>query len=214
MQSDERRAGMLFAASCCLLTGVALASDPIDPPPTWGVDDGYSVSLGYDFDSADTLVDPSMSVGFPGWSGASLNISGDYTWQSELDTYTGIVMLGLNGGQFEFTIGNFARPSPWYKEVFIQGIVKGPLGNLHVEADADIVNPTNTVIDLGDGWRLRTITFDLVPQPANETLTWTWPQGEGAFLAAVFVHTHCVPQPAALAPFMILALAGSRRRRQ
>ncbi len=217
--------GVCIVPSIVLIAGLATMShaQPVDPPPTWGIDDGVSTSLTFLFNGDVHPPVPELSVGFPGWTGGQMVLTGNTSWIAALNGRSGVIGFGpgANGlGTLELTIGNLRNPS-LFKEVFLQydRLVTGGTGVGHTQGtdpNSQISNIQTAIVQLANGWERVTQTFVITPQPSFEFFRFAItsdPTGGGVGIDNIYVHTHCIPTPSAGLVLALGTLVGMRRRR-
>ena len=214
------------AALACILLITTRAHAQVNAPAWWGVIDNDTVSLSFLFPQNDWPPVPDFSR-TPAWyAGTTWTLSGPKTpqWAIQLQGHEGVwgITDGFAGeGDIAVRLDNQFRPN-WIKHVWYQFDVYGPCCWESAAGDvATIFNDQYTAVDLSFGWKRVTGSFDVIPQPDWEKLTWTFTV-EAAGKAAIdnfHVGARCelVPEPAAivtLASSLLALVALARRRRQ
>lgn len=225
MSIRNRLLGVFVVPSIVAVAGLASVShaQPVNPPPTWGIDDGFSTSLAYEFNSDARPPVPDLSIGFPGWTGGSLVISGNTTWLPSLNGRFGVYGFapGVVGqGSLLLTVHN-RRDELRFKQVFVQHdrlitVDTDVVYSQGTDVNSQIVNLQTRIVQLANGWERVTQTFDIIPQPDAESFRFdifSIATGGGVGIDNIYVHTHCIPTPSAGLALGIGALAGLRRRR-
>ncbi len=212
----------LLAIALGLLMAASAAQAQSNTPDWWASIDNDTVSLAYLF-SIDTWPPQADLQIAPGWfDGATWSVEGSkpLLWVPTFLGHNGVV--GFFDGQpgeakLHLLIGNDPRRD-WTKHVWYQfdlyQVKAETTLTQAAESPASVADSTQTIVDLEYGWKRVTGSFDLVPQPAWEELTWTVAfecTGYAAF-DNVCVGTHCtaapnVPEPTTMAT-LLLAFAG------
>lgn len=204
--------------------GTALAQ--VDPPPTWGQDDGVSLSLSYLFTEPTLPPVEDTSVAWDGWGGTAWSKSMLVTHMDTLTDHAGVWGLEANNtterldGILSVIIKNgILKPE---KQVWYQfDLYVGPNSEFNLfgstETGYTIGDDTSSSQDLGQGWERVTGTFTIKPQPPWERLDFeftTWPGGGPVAIDNFHFHSHCVPTPtgAGLLAFSGITAAIRRRR--
>lgn len=203
--------GILF---CVLLSSVSLALpspnvwwDRDDPGATyaeWGFDNGDNPAAPENYDGPDGADPPQATITITGNSHGSMGwyetdfLGRDGVWHAELT-------------EISLEIPNYPLPNE-FKEIWIEVGFRGTL------IDYSVDDPTTGVTFLGqsvdflpDGWQILNIGWQIVPNPASETIYIAF-QDNGADLDYVTVDTICVPEPASFVLLVLGALALRRRR--
>ncbi len=217
-----RHSKLAIAAALCAC-GTALAQ--VDPPPSWGQDDGMSLSLSYTFPTDAFQPVPDFSVAWDGWEGVVWS-EGTVNWMPSLTDHTGVWGLPENDtgqsvfGRLSVNIKNgILRPEKqiWYQLDFYVG--PDSSFDLFVStADGFTIGPdTKTSVDLGQGWERITGSFSIFPQPPWEQFDFefnTSPGGGPVAFDNFHFHSHCVPTPAGAGLLALAGIAATIRRRR
>lgn len=239
----KSRAGTLQVAlsvlSMASLAGIARAQ--VGPPSWYGVDDGNSVTLMWDFDGTHNFNTPQVEVPGPSSPNSSLN-GGWYTpftgfglagnTRDTTGTYGGRLgtdVLGTrdtaSGGNLNLTahISNLANPSNvkffWYQFDYFTTGPQGNINDIDPAGQGQIIYDLRQADPLANGWTRYTVAGRIIPQPAFETLRISIdPQGNvtnpgSAAIDNLYFTTHCVPEPCSLAALSLGALALLRRKK-
>lgn len=185
-----------------------------NPPPWWGVDDGNTTSQCWTFDNPNDPFAPDFVMN--PWGSPIVGGSGSIQVEGSALDRVGVVVL-RSGGQISFDIANDPRPD-WIKQCWMQ-FTWALDGSATVNIDGAGSAMENVVqVDdpiPGTPWTTTTITFDLVPQPPFEIITFTAGENSVFFLDDFYFGTHCVvPEPATMAALGLGGLALIRRRRK
>jgi hypothetical protein len=199
-------------------------AQPVDPPPTWGVDDGVSTSLTFLFNGDVHPPVPEFSVGYAGWTGGQMVLTGNTSWNAALNGRSGVIGFGpgANGaGTLTLTVGNFQSLS-LISQVFLQfdrRVTSGTsVENTQATDAGSVISDLQVVlVPLANGWERVTQTFLISSQPGSQTFQFAITSdtsGNGVGLDNIYVHTHSIiPTPAAGVVLGLGALVGMRRRR-
>ncbi|MFO0834579.1 MAG: PEP-CTERM sorting domain-containing protein [Phycisphaerales bacterium] len=217
-----RYCNLAVAATLCAC-GTALAQ--VDPPPTWGQDDGASLSLSYTFPTDAFQPVPDLSVAWDGWEGVVWS-EGTVKWMPSLTDHNGVWGLPENdtgervlGRLYAFIWNGILRPEKqvWYQfDVYV-----GPKSTYDLDVSTaygfTIGPDTKKSEPLDNGWERITGSFSIFPQPPWEQfyLEFSTDPGGGPVAFDNFhIHTHCVPTPTTVALFSLAGLGAALRRRR
>ncbi|HZN40618.1 MAG TPA: hypothetical protein VFD82_17575 [Planctomycetota bacterium] len=189
-----------------LLSGAAaLAQTPVNPPPWWAVPDAVTLSAYWDF-SGGPSSPPTFVVASPAWysplvTGATF--SSNIVAIPVLGTHTGCVGLpgtgALQTGSFTMKVDNDPHLD-WVKLFWIQfDAFEGSSGDIASEIDQDLANYGRAIVEvesepIGGGWERVTISAELIPQPDDEDIDWTFTNNALSDIAIdnLFVSSKCV----------------------
>ncbi|MBL8760094.1 MAG: PEP-CTERM sorting domain-containing protein [Phycisphaerae bacterium] len=216
----QRLAIVVMLAAC----GSALAQ--VDPPPTWGQNDGVSLSVGYAFPTDAFPPTPDFSVSWSGWGGDQWEKSDTIAYMPTLSTHVGAWGLTENNtsknitGVLSVRLANgilLPEKGVWYQFDVFWGNDSNYWMTPTTERGFQIENEwIDAPWDLGWGWWRITGTFTIKPQPPWEQFDFNFVTAPGGGPVAIdnfYVHTHCVPTPTTVALFSLAALGIARRRR-
>lgn len=212
--------GRLMAAPFVVALAATASAQPIDPPPWWGVNDGFTTTQCWTFDTPDFPPKPDLLInpfGEPEWRNNGVE------WRPEYNGRRGVWgQFGQGQSSFAVFIPN-RRNEQLIKEVWLQTRFTEVPGqsdlslNIQTEQPSQIENLSETVVDLGQGWFLSTVTFTIRPQPNWEIFEFIFTSADGtpAAIDDLYIGTHCVPEPASIIAIggALAALAARRRRR-
>lgn len=212
MNLPRRTPCLLPAIAAGLVCAVATAQDPVNPPPWWGVQDEETVSLSWNFPTTfanrpdptpDFAVTASWYNNQTPWSGTS-----NFTWLNSLNGKAGVCALVGNGtvgltGQLDLFVDNDPHLD-WVKIFWFQvDVFKGSTGKLTQTIEESLTkygraNVTEKVVSLGSGWEQLTVTAELIPQPDDEEIDFTFIEDAFGTVAIDNLHvsSKCVkPRP-------------------
>lgn len=198
-----------------LLHPSAAAQTPEKPPPWWGVSDDVTVSLHWNFDAPFPPGSPPLAPNFavvPPWYNNPLPVTG---WTAtpnlrHVPTLAGhIGALGLvgNGALQQATLSLRVDNDPhldWVKIFWIQfDRFAGATGDVGATITQSLGTYNRAIVaetrePIGNGWERVTIQAQLIPQPDDEDIDWTFL--ESAFGTAaiddLYVNSRCIkPRP-------------------
>lgn len=193
----------------------AHAQSPEKPPPWWGVQDDVTVSLYWNFDAPFPPGAPPVAPNFavvPPWYNNPAPVTG---WTASANVrhvptlagHIGVLGLVGTGAPQQATLDLKVDNDPhldWVKIFWIQfdrfegasGDVAAKITQSFGGYDRAIVSETSEPI--GGGWQRVTIEAQLIPQPDDEDVDWTFL--ESAFGTAaiddLYVNSRCIkPRP-------------------
>lgn len=192
-----------------LFAAHAVAQDPVDPPPWWGVSDDQTVSLSFTFPvtfpngSPDPV--PTFAVTPPWYNNPTpWTASGNIEWLANLSGHTGV--LGITGGG-SATLDLFVDNDPhldwvkifWFQFDHFEG-ASGEITNTIAESLSDYGRAavTEETVSIGSGWERTTVSAELIPQPNDETIAFTFLENLTADIGIDNLHvsSKCVkPRP-------------------
>lgn len=109
------------------------------------------------------------------------------------------------------TMGNRFAGNEFIKEIFLAIIWKGAGSlSLNVTAPGSRASVSQTNLSEANGWHVSWLRGTLSPQPNQETFSFSF--GGEAWIDSVWVGTHCIPEPSALALVAAGVLVARRRR--
>ncbi|MBL8732387.1 MAG: hypothetical protein JNN13_08465 [Planctomycetes bacterium] len=191
-------------AGLFLLTLPAAAQSPEKPPPWWGVQDDVTVSLHWNFDTGlpgapDFAVVPAWyNPAVTAWSGLF-----SLTWMPTLAGHTGVIGLVGNGSSQSRSLSLTVDNDPhlnWIKIFWFQfDAYKTASGDLKRQIEQQLAKYGRAIVSetsrsLGGGWDRVTIQAQLVPQPDDEEIDWTFLESAFGTVAIddLFVNSRCV----------------------
>ncbi len=196
---------LLTLAACSLLAATAVAQSPVRPPPWWNVQDEVTVSLYWNFDGPAPLVPTAATV--PTWYSPLVTqmVLSPNVVVINTPTGTGLGLIG-NGapqnGAIELTVDN--DPYPDYIKLFWFQFdaLQGASGNVAALIEESL-NYKRAIISqksqpLGGGWERITIDAQLIPQPDDEGIDWTFLENALGTVGIdnLFVNSKCIkPKP-------------------
>jgi hypothetical protein len=177
----EHHTKLLTSLALGLITANAVAQNPEDPPPWWGVQDNVTVSLSWTFDTAFPNGQPDPVPSFavtPAWynNPSPWTASNNVTWIANLGGQQGVCGLIGNGTA---TLDLFVDNDPhldWVKIFFFQFDsfegAGGEITNTIQESLQDYgrASVTKKTRSLSNGWERTTVTAKLIPQPNDEEI--------------------------------------------
>ena len=197
---------------CALLCSVSLALP--SPNVWWDRTDPGAAYAEWGFDTGDNPATPENYDGPGGIPQATITATGDVYgtagwYETNFLGRDGVWHGDLTGVSLE--IPNYLLPNE-YKEIWVEVGFRGFL------IDYSIDDPLTGVTYLGqnveflpDGWKVLNIGWQIVPNPASETIYMMF-EDSGADIDYVTVDTICVPEPLSIFLLGLGALALRRRR--
>jgi hypothetical protein len=197
---------LLSLAAGALLAAAVHAQSPVDPPPWWRVVDDKVVSLFWDF-SGPTPLQPTLVVA-PPWYQASVtqvNPTPNLVFLPTLTTHTDVLALLPTGAPqaaaIDATIDN--DPYPDYIKIFTfqYDAFEGAAGSVRAAIEQSLSYKraivSETSVPIGGGWNRVTIQAQLIPQPDDEGIDWSFlTTNDTVAIDNLFVSSKCVkPAP-------------------
>src|SRR5262245_23386393 len=182
--------------------GSALAQAPVKPPPWWGVQDEVTLSIYW----ADPSAPPTSVVASPTWYNPLITgpaFSANIVPIPTLSGHTGCVGLIGTGvpqvGTFDMKVDNDPHLN-WVKIFWVQfDAFEGTSGDIKGAIKQDLANYGRAIVEetsepIGQGWERVTISAELIPQPADETVGWTFTENALGTIAIdnLYVCSKCV----------------------
>jgi hypothetical protein len=202
-----RLLALAFVAS---LASALAAQTPVKPPPWWRVQDNVTVSLYWDFNTpfpSGTFPAPALAV-VPAWYNPAITqgvASANLGYLPSLGGQTGVFGFTSTGaGQaasLDLTVDNDPYPD-WIKIFWFQyDAFEGAAGDIRAAIEESlgykraIVSETSTL--LAGGWSRVTVEAQLIPQPDDEGIDWSFfTTAAGAVgIDNLFVSSKCVRPP-------------------
>lgn len=193
-----------------LLGTAAFAQTPVDPPPWWRVNDDVTVSLYWNFDTPfapGTFPPPSFAV-VPPWYSPTVTTgvaSANLRYLAALGGNVGVLALQGSGAAQAATLDLTVDNDPyidWIKVFWFQfDAFEGTGGSITAEIEKSLAYDRAIVsqqtVSLGNGWERVTIEAQLIPQPDDEGIDWSFlSSGNTVAIDNLFVNSKCVkPQP-------------------
>jgi hypothetical protein len=178
---------------------------PLDDPPTWyGSSDGLTITRSYPM--SDGSLPPTETGGYPlpPWS------FGEFWLSSGVSAYPdGVGLQGPNQeGFLDLTMGN-EHLAFFVKHVWLRYFVLEKGGTVLVstenEDECEEENYEEETKSLGANWEVVTITYDIKPQPAWESVQWEFDTDADADAKVrvrnVQFATHCEPDNETVSAF-------------
>lgn len=184
-----------------LLLGAALVAQiPSDPPPWWLVQNEVTVSLYWSFDGPAPLV-PTQAV-TPSWYNPAVTTFFNTPNLVSVPTSTGngLGLLGsgaAQNGTADLTVDNDPYPD-WIKIFWFQfDAYEGTTGAVIAEIERSLNYEraiiSHTITPLGPGVDRVTMQAQLVPQPDDEGIDWSFVSAGGTVaIDNLFVSSKCV----------------------
>lgn len=200
----NRQLKLLPSLALGLIAANAVAQAPVNPPPWWGAQDNVTVSLSWTFPTSLNAV-PNFAV-TPSWynNPTPWTPSGNITWMNNLGGQQGVVGLAGNGTA---TLDLFVDNDPhldwvkifWFQFDHFEG-AGGDITNTIEESLLDYGRAavTEKTESLGGGWERTTVSAELIPQPNDETIAFTFIETLGGTIGIDNLHvsSKCVkPRP-------------------
>lgn len=175
-----------------VLLGAVAARAQYNPPSWWGVNDGSTTSVCYQFNTPSNPAVPDFNMN--PFGDPSFNM-GSSIWFPQVTDHQGVVGNPGTGGAITASLFVPNRRDPlavkycWLQFDYFGGfsvdVFADPDSNFFVD---------NVVLDpLGNGWSRATAEFRIIPQPSHELLEFTFQPGQ--FIDNLYFGTHCVPVP-------------------
>lgn len=202
----RRLLALAFAAGlACALA----AQSPVKGPPWWRVQDNVTVSLYWDFNTpfANGAFPPPAIAVVPPWYNPAITqgvASANLGYIASLGGRAGV--FGLNAtsaqaGSLDLTVDNDPYPD-WIKVFWFQyDVFEGGAGTIRAAIEESlgykraIVAESSTPI--GNGWSTVTIEAQLIPQPDDEGIDWSFLTNAAGTIGIdnLFVNSKCVRPP-------------------
>ena len=215
-----------LACTAITLTGGCDQIDVHPGSPGWvGHDDGHTVTCGWQLCEAQWAdnVSPSQespspgSPSMPGYTGSTAAETGAVVY-NETESAWGVTGSSQYG-ELAFLIDN-VEDLDEMKFVYLQFEVQTD-GDGYFQVGLDsaggelVTGGIPQLLGSEAGWDLYAVQWEIVPQPAFETITLELytTAGGSAWLQNVLISTHCTPEPASAA-LLALALGAVIRRRK
>ncbi len=195
-------------AAGLLLAVAAGAQTPVDPPPWWRVADNQTVSLYWSFDPPFPAGQPPQAptaAVVPPWYNAAItgwNASTNLVYLPTLSGHVGVLALQGTGAPvsaaLRLTVDNDPYPD-WIKIFWFQfDAFEGASGSLSAaiaqSLGYDRANVSERSVPIGNGWQRVTIRAQLIPQPDDEAVDWSFVESAAGTVAIdnLFVSSKCV----------------------
>jgi hypothetical protein len=194
---------------CALTTalGVQLAAQqPENPPPWWGVHDEVTVSLYWDFSGPTPFVP--LEVAVPTWYNNPVVVTqaiptGPLSILPSLNGHTDVLALTGNGTNRQARLAVKVDNDPHYDWVKIFWIevdeFAGASGSVVEALEKDLAkykrsSMTTKSTAIGGGWNRVTITAQLVPQPDDEAISFSFFETAlgNAAIDNLYINSKCV----------------------
>lgn len=192
-----------------LLGGATIAQSPVDPPPWWRVNDENTVSLAWNFDDPNPLLttQPTLAV-VPSWYNPAITrfptpLPPPIQYLPSLNGHTGVLGFTGNGtptqAALDLKVDNFPHLD-WIKVFWFQfDAFEGASGSVSQAIRQDLVKYDRAIVTekhdpIGNGWERVTIGAQLMPQPDDETIDWTFTENALGSVAIdnLFVNSRCI----------------------
>jgi hypothetical protein len=209
--TTRHSSSLLLSLALGLVAKSATAQGPRNPPPWWGVQDEVTVSLSFDFNtqfSGLPLPTPSFAVTAPWYNNpAPWSGSNNFTWLPTLSGHTGVCALVGTGAPAQAELKLFVDNDPhldWIKIFWFQfDAFKGPSGEISQTIKEELqkygrATVTEKSENLGFGWERITVSAELIPQPDDEEIDFSFFESLGGTVAIDNLHvsSKCVkPRP-------------------
>ncbi|MCU0867036.1 MAG: hypothetical protein MUC36_24900 [Planctomycetes bacterium] len=183
------------------------AQDPVEAPPWWRVQDDVTVSLYWSFDTPfapGTFPPPTLAVA-PQWYNPAVTqgvITGNLRYLPNLAGRVGVLGVQPAGAPqtavLDLTVDNDPYPD-WIKIFWFQfDALEGSTGDIKVAIEQDLAKykrsgVTITTTPLPGGWEQVTVEAQLIPQPDDEGIDWTFLENGAAIgIDNLYVNSKCV----------------------
>ena len=203
---------LLPSLALLALCASARAQTPVKPPPWWGVHDDVTVSLYWNFDSGLPTATPDFAA-VPAWFDnpvqvTTMALSPNLQWIANLNGHAGVVGLAGTGGAAQaasmaLTVDNDPHLD-WVKVFWFQfDEFKGAGGDVAKQIEQQLNKYGRAIVSrksdsLGAGWQRVTIEAELIPQPDDEKIDWTFLDNSvgTAAIDELYVSSRCIkPKP-------------------
>jgi hypothetical protein len=191
-------------ATSAVLCGLVSGQSPEKPPPWWNVQDEVTVSLYYSFDGPQPL-QPTTAITAP-WYNPNVtqwSVPANLTVLPTLAGHTGVLAMVGNGAPQTALLRLRVDNDPhldWIKLFTFQfEAFGGASGEIKAAIEQDLANYkrtslTVTTAPLPGGWEQVTIQAQLIPQPDDETISWSFLENALGTIGIdnLFVNSKCV----------------------
>lgn len=224
---------LLGVAGIAIVMFASPAGAQVDPPPWWRNQDNVTVSLCYRFDKDVYPPTPDIRV-VPGWfpdpgvnwQRGRTEGNGTPEWFPAVENHDGVFQTAGQGvaGFLSFTVANQTVLTNT-KHIWLQfDWFRNDNGSgVGVGYDDNTVNHMSNLmendVNIGGRWNRRTITFDITPQPDQETISLNLNGNPFGFsqiaIDNVYFGANCTPtvqaapEPGSIALFAGMGITGS-----
>ncbi|MFY9344738.1 MAG: hypothetical protein WAT39_19760 [Planctomycetota bacterium] len=190
---------LLHALAACFVLGATTAQSPVDPPPWWAVNDNVTVSLYWSFDGPAPTT-PTLEI-VPQW----------YSQAQTVMLLSNVIQLpGLTGqalglpagppaaGSIDLQVDNDPYPDWikifWFQFDAFEGVGSSIVHELEKSLNYDRAILSSQTVSLGGGWEKTTVMAQLIPQPNDEGIDWSFltTGANAALIDNLFVNSKCV----------------------
>lgn len=173
--------------AAALWSGGLVAQTPENPPPWWRVQDNVTVSLYWDFNTpfANGTFPPPTLVVAPPWYNPAVTqgvATANLRYIASLGGFTGVCGVTSAGGpvsaDLDLTVDNDPYPD-WVKLFWFQyDEFKGATGSIRAAIEQSLGYKRAIIseksVALGGGWNRVTIEAQLIPQPDDEGIDFSF----------------------------------------